>query len=367
MERPLIALIGNADQSENPDLARKAAEDLGAELARRACRLLVFSSSSAFVEWEAVQGYLKSKAKKAPKSIEVRYPPELDGKFPGEMQDDPLFVRAPQGGDWEASIYPSFANIDGLILIGGANTTKIAGLLALGSKTPMVALGGMGGSAYKVWNYLKGDRNNAATDDELNLMANRGWSENSAARFVEALLAQRERKQELERRAALGESEEHRRHVLTLLALIGCGLFVVVLLALVESWVSQELSRVFLWRLFGAPAIAGASGAAIRVLWDNWAQRAIPLQVRPITMTVALGLWASGVTGALFLLSQVWILGGLDLAHGGKLLGSAITVGLLTGLTLDKVFPKLIKAEVPVELKFAGKKLPKSEEPGSSG
>jgi hypothetical protein len=127
MERPLIAIIGDADKTKDPELARKAAGEIGAELAKRGCRLMVYSTSSKFVEWEVVQGFLRTKIKKEARSIEVRYPPELDARFPGEKPDDPLFVRTQQGGDWEVSIYPSFANLDGLILIGGGKPQKLRG------------------------------------------------------------------------------------------------------------------------------------------------------------------------------------------------------------------------------------------------
>jgi hypothetical protein len=355
MERPLIAVVGDAHRTKNPELAKRAAEDLGAELAKRGCRILVYSSSPDFVEWEIVQGFLRAKVKKEPRSVEVRYPPELDGRFPGEKPDDPLFVRTQQGGDWEASIYPSFANLDGLVLIGGGYTTKIAGLLALGSKTPLLTLGGMGGAAHEIWLQLKGDKNSTAIDDDLNLMATQTWTEGSAARCVEALLQQRDRKLRLEREAALGESERHRRRALTILAGVGCGLFAAVLLALVES-LSSQAPRWTLWILFGAPALAGGSGSAVRVLWDHWQQPTAPVELRPITMTVALGFWASGVAGALFVLPQIWALGVLDAGRAAKLSGFAVPIGLLAGLTLDKVFPKLLKYDIPVHSAVAENK-----------
>jgi hypothetical protein len=84
MERPLIAIVGDANKTKNPELARKAAGEIGSELAKRGCRLMVYSSSSDFVEWEVVQGFLRTKIKKEPRSIEVRYPRELHGMFPGE-------------------------------------------------------------------------------------------------------------------------------------------------------------------------------------------------------------------------------------------------------------------------------------------
>jgi hypothetical protein len=350
LERPLIAVIGDAGKAKQPELAKKAAEDLGSELAKRGFRMLVYSNKADFIEWHAVQGYLRSNTKKESRSIEVRYPPNLDGRFPGEKEDDPVFVRTQLGDDWEASFYPSFADIDALILIGGGQTTRIAGLLALGSKTPVLALAGLGGAAYEIWSQLGANNNATVTRDDLNVMANQMWTEKSAERSVDALVAQLRRKEELAKQAILGASEKRRKRVLTLLAVLGSGLFVIVLLALVESLTSGSLSRSFLWMLFGTPAIAGASGAAIRVLWDNWEQRAVPLELRPVTMTIALGFWASGVAGALFLLPQIWVLGSsLNPMQGGKLAGFAVPIGLLAGLTLDKVFPKLIKYDVPVK------------------
>jgi len=137
--------------------------------------------------------------------------------------------------------------------------------------------------------------------------------------------------------------------MLTILALVGCGLFAIVLLALVESLASHA-PRSYLWILFGTPAVAGASGAAVRVLWDNWQQKTVPLEVRPVLMTIVLGFWASGVVGAVFVLPQIWALKVFDVEQAAKLTGFAAPIGLLAGLALDRVFPQLIKYEVPVEL-----------------
>jgi hypothetical protein len=66
-------------------------------------------------------------------------------------------------------------------------------------------------------------------------------------------------------------------------------------------------------------------------------------------MAVALGFWASGVAGALFVLPQILSLGTLQITQASRLLPFAALIGLLAGLTLEKVFPKLIKVEVPVD------------------
>jgi hypothetical protein len=347
VEHPLIAIVGNASKTNNPDQAKNAAQELGAELARRECRIMVFSSDPQFIEWDVVLGFLRPKVKREPGCIEVRYPPNLDGRFLGEKDDDPLFIRTQQSGDWEASIYPSFAELDGLILIGGAYTTKIAGLLALGSRTPIVTLAGFGGAAYEVWDYLQRVRNNAAVKEDFNLMASKVWHDQSAVRLVDSLLQQRQRNLRSEKEALLGASERQRRKSLAFLAVLGTFLFILVLIALVQT-LDPDLPLLTRLLLFGAPGVAGASGAAIRVLWDNWQHGETELDVRPILMTVALGFWASGVAGALFLLPQIWVVGTITALQAHKLTGFAVPVGLLAGLTLDRVFPRLIKQDVPL-------------------
>ena len=348
MADPRIAIVGDAHKARLPDKAKDAAEKLGAELARRGCGILVFSSDPAFVECDLVRGYLASKSKKQPGSIEVRYPPDLDGLFEGEKPGDPVFNRRPLGREWEASFYPSLADVDGLILIGGGYTTKVTGLIAMGARTPLLPLAGFGGAAQNVLESLRTDRHSIATESELDLMAQTSWTENSAARCIDALLEQAKRRSALEEKAEVLDSERKRTRVLELLALVGSALFVVVLVAIAEAWHRADLSRSFLMMLFGAPAVAGASGAAIRVVWDNWRSDSVPLVLRPTGLTIALGFWASGVAGALFVLPQIVAIGGLGFEQASRLLPFAALIGLLAGLTLDKIFPKLIKVEVPL-------------------
>jgi hypothetical protein len=106
MRVPLIAIVGDANKTKNPSLARQAAEEIGGELAQRGCRILVYSSSPDFIEMGG-SGLPEIKGPAELRSVEVRYPPELDGRFPGEEPNDIRFVRTQQTGDWEASVYPS--------------------------------------------------------------------------------------------------------------------------------------------------------------------------------------------------------------------------------------------------------------------
>lgn len=354
MERPLVAILGDSSKTNNPDLAKRASRELGSELAKRNYRIIVFSAMKGFIEWEAVQGYLES-AKGIPGSIQVRYPPNLHSLFPGEKPDDPVFMRRQQTGDWEASIYPAFAEIDGLILVGGAYTVKIFGLLAIGSKTPVITLAGIGGGAQQVWQCLKGDRNSLTNDEDLDLMAIPDWTDSSARRLLDCLMRQMERQKDRATQAALGENERQRRKLLSTLAIIGSAFFIVVLFALTQLPILRSLPFWFRCLLFFVPAVAGASGAAIRVLWDNWDQRSIPLEVRPIAMTIALGFWAAGVVAALFLLEQIWVAGVAAVNDPSKFFGVCVGIGLIAGLTLNRVFPKLIQSDVPLRAHFPDK------------
>jgi hypothetical protein len=352
MPNPLVAIVGDANKSRDPALAKKAAEDLGAELAQRGCRILVFSSEPNMIEYEIVHGYLGVRGRRPPKSIQVRYPPQLHRLFPGEKPDDDRFDRQPQGAEWEVSFYTRLAAADGIIVIGGGYTTKVAGLIAIGSKTPIIALAGFGGAAENVLEYLRQERHSIAAEADLNVMAQQTWGTKSAEHCIDALLEQIERRRALDQQTEILKSERKRVWGLTMLAAIGSVLFALVLLALAEALHSDQTPRWISWILFGAPAAAGASGAAIRVLWDHYSRDQVtgpPLKLRPVGMTISLGFWASGVTGALFLMPQIASLGQLQATQAFRLLPFSSMVGLLTGLTLDRVFPRLLKIEIPVQ------------------
>ena len=351
MDRPLIAVIGDSAKCTKADVAKQAGYEVGRELAKLGCRLLVYSSLPQFIECNVVAGYLTSGVKLEDRSIEVRYPPEFHALFTGEKDGDPIFVRTQLAGDWEALLYPSFAELDGLIVIGGGPTAKRAGFLAMGSQTPFLLFAGLGGAAKEVWNYLPMGGTRLVTSDDRNLMASAEWHSESAARFTECLFEQMKRKADAQRDIVLGASERQRKTALTMLAVIGSALFLIVLLTLAYN-LPPKVTALSGFLLFGTPAIAGASGAAVRVLWDNWQQHEVPLELRPILMTVVLGFWASGVAALLFVLPQIWIAGDLQASQYYKLASFAVPVGILAGLTLDRVFPKLLKTEIPINTRF---------------
>jgi hypothetical protein len=160
MSGPLIAIVGDANpdrkfspEMKDPARARKAAEELGAELAQRGARLLVYGGP--FLEADVVRGFVAAKPTRD-RSILMWYTKDQEPPpFPEEQTHPALFDRRPQrGADWEIAFYRSITRADGLLLIGGDNATKISGQVAIGTRMPLLALAAFGGAAARVWDTL---------------------------------------------------------------------------------------------------------------------------------------------------------------------------------------------------------------------
>jgi len=135
----LIAVVGDANPNrqfnppmKDPAKAKRAAEELGAELARRGARLLIYGGP--FLEADVVRGFVAAKPAKDHSvlmwySKDQELPPFLE-----EADHPDLFERrAERGADWETAFYRSVTRADGVILIGGDNAAKISGQVAIGS------------------------------------------------------------------------------------------------------------------------------------------------------------------------------------------------------------------------------------------
>src|SRR5690242_2374324 len=109
MVTPLIAVVGDASPGRqfNPPMkddakARKAAEELGAELSHRGARLLVYGGP--FIESDVVRGFVAG-APKEDRSILMWYTKDQEPPpFPEEQNAPKLFERrAESGSDWEVA------------------------------------------------------------------------------------------------------------------------------------------------------------------------------------------------------------------------------------------------------------------------
>jgi len=347
---PKIAIIGSADPTRNvtPDnptprfpyappvateLARQMANMIGAEIARRGCRLLVYDSDNKFIEGEAVSGFVKE-AKRTPGSIVVRQPQTREPKlFPEEAERPELFERRVDTSDqWEVSFYRSIADdADGVVLIGGANSVLIAGQVAVGARVPMIALEKSGGAASSVWRSLRPEVD-LPTLDEHARMAH-GLTPEAVGRWVTALLDQRGRRFRV-------ETKQIRSH-----ALIAIAMFVLALvLAFAGHLFPLGQAGLPLWLLLFSTLLGGGSGAAIRMVFER-RYGVGPLVTPSIMVTLGLGMISGGLAGLLYIVSQP---GDVILTeHSALRLISIVTVvAVVAGLTAETVFRKLLGVDV---------------------
>jgi hypothetical protein len=335
MISPLIAIVGDIPSGRvlDPVLqdaakARKAAEELGAELAERGARLLVYGGP--YLEADVVRGFVAAKPKQD-HSIEMRYTKGNDPQpFPEEATHPKLFQRhSERGVDWEVAFYRAITRADGIILMGGGNATKISGQVAIGARMPILSLAEFGGGAAKVWETLSAGED-LPTREEIDLMA-RPWRAESAAACVKALFAQQER------RLIAAGAPSSALSVLTLL------LFLVALAIVPLEWGQNSFT---VWMLFVVPLVAGGAGALIRLMIDR--QRGTQSIAPGVLVAVVLGLVAGGIAGVLFVTAQLTAdpnlttVGTNLVSYARRSIPFALGVGFVAGLTSDAVFGKLL-------------------------
>lgn len=334
MSMKFISIVGSVDENRtydppggDPAEARNTAESLGMELAKRGYGIIVYAGD--YIERDVVRGFVKKAREK--KSIKVLFPSVKAG--PGEFPEyksathKPLFdPEVDDSTDWEMSFYGSLVKVDGVVVIGGAQSTLITGVLALTYHIPIIALRAYGGSGAKIWNVMKRGKG-LATAEEVNEMSH-GPDEGSIARWVDSLGTQA---QEARRRLSNKSAVQW--------AWTAVGLVVVWILALPLGYSllppggadpNGQSHHAFLVILFLAPMVAGASGATVRML--------LPDASTPTARTMALGVTAGAIAGVLYVVSH---LVANPNPHSFAILVIAVTFGFIAGLTFDNVFKKL--------------------------
>lgn len=338
MRGPLIAIVGDIDPTRTydppmnePAKAKMAAEELGAQLANRGARLLVYGGP--FLEAHVVRGFVAA-GPKQDRSILMWYSSnQAPTPFLEEATHPKLFERrSERGGDWVTAFYRSIARADGLILIGGETATMNSGQVAIGSRIPILTLPEFGGSAAKVWDSLTPGED-LPVRDEVSLMAEPWTTPDSAPKCIEALFAQYRRKQ-----LAAGTPRPA-------FAIIAGVLFLAALSIIPLVWGRNFFA---VWMLFMATPLAGGAGSALRPMVDRL--RGKPGPANTVLTTVVLGLIAGGMAGLLFVTAQLTgdpKLTTEDLnGYATRTIPYAVAIGLIAGLTSDVVFGKLLGLEV---------------------
>src|SRR6187549_2045962 len=128
MDNRIIAIVGSARKelmNDKENNARKAAQEIGNELAKAGWKIAVYGSNEDFIEYDVVIGYVSSGVNN-PKSIACYYPKGAQVKFEAMNSNPEYFERKPDTSqDWEVSFYRSLRDMDAILLFGGASSTFI--------------------------------------------------------------------------------------------------------------------------------------------------------------------------------------------------------------------------------------------------
>src|SRR5689334_10442386 len=347
MTSPLIAIVGSYDPAranelslKNIDQSKAAGLELGRELARQGCHVVVYASYPYLLEVDVVSGYVEiKKPNPEPDCIQVHY--SANSKKPSfveEPDNEGLFKFKPDiNPEWEISFYASLQHVDGLLMLGGGPSSMIAGVTAMGYGKPIVPVPYFGGYAYKIWGLLRNQQGILLTTAEL-LELSQPWNQESAKRCVELLLRQNDQlarqaqakeeqyKQELERQretlaqqfaAQMAATEAARRttkKMVTYYALVSAVFLVLALAGWGYAWGHKDLSSAWLLTfLIAAPLAAGISGSTIQVVFGTFGiggpkveeQKELP----PVVTSALMGLVGGGITMVLYIMSQFVAIG----------------------------------------------------------
>ena len=396
MTSPLIAVVGSYDPKRtdelslrNLDQSKAAGLELGRELARQGCRIVVYASYPFLLEVDVVAGYVEvKKANPEPNCIQVYYSVKYtQPAFSEEANNRGLFTFKPDTNpEWEVSFYASLRKVDGLLMLGGGPSSMIAGVVAMGYNKPVVAIASFGGYAKKIWELLPVQQQ-LLTAEEVYAMAEQ-WRPDSAKRYIEILLRQREqlaheaqqkeedairtqesfrqqlaakdeqRKVELDLQreelreqfaaetAAAAKSREASKNTVRRYALVSAAFLVIALTSWGYAWGRSGLTAAWLMPfLIAAPLAAGISGSTIQVVFGSLGIGGIKpdqMEIPPVVTSAAMGLVGGGITMLLYIVSQFVALGdNIEPKHYQRLIPFALCTGFAAGFALDVVVRKL--------------------------
>ncbi|MGW4727337.1 hypothetical protein [Streptomyces sp. NPDC004291] len=341
--RPLIAVVGSVDTARvfNPPLrgaeeAPEACRVLGAELFKAGCDLAVFSSKPTYIEADVVRGYAEAGSAEAPGTV-FAYPPRhksVDFALPADSAVTLQTVRD-TSGEWEVSYYRTLLDCDGVLLVGGGQSTRIAGIIAMSQQIPVLPVAAFGGGAGQVWVNLDKIRN-GLDDTGIALMGD-DWHPDAAPRLVASLLEQGARRREAETTAQRANRWTALRASASLAMSVLC--MVLSVAAIVLGPPAGPASARSLSLLLLAPLIASVGGALIRHSFEAEADS---------LRAAARGLGAGLVSVLLYCASQLLTVPTLlDALDVRRLLFFTVPLGFTAGFTFDLVFERLRSGAAP--------------------
>jgi len=344
-----LSIIGSADPARNdqtrPDAyqppvsiddSKEMAKNIGEELARRGHGLVVYDA--AFIEADVVSAFVAVTKNVNPSTAPIIIRQPQDSKivpFKEEHTHPALFERrADKTGMWEVSFFRSLADSDGLILVGGSYSTSVAGQVAIGARIPILALERSGGSARTVWKTIAPGVDLPSIVEHAQMA--RDASREMVARWIDGLETQRRRRYAVETGPILWH------------AAYASLLFILAIVAALGSHLVPDVPEfpdsVRKAMFFGSTLLAGAAGAAIRMVFER-RYGSGSLVPPAIGITLALGMMAGALAGLLYFVAQP---GKLELTGDGglRLVSIVIVVSTIAGLTVEAIFRKLLGIDV---------------------
>jgi hypothetical protein len=341
MTNRAIAIVGSADEKRtydppipDPLATQDMAKKLGDALARAGYGLIVYSASPGLIERYVVNGFVAS-GKAKPRSIIVFSPfgSTKAAAFVEREKHDELFdIRQDNNTGWEVSFFRSLSRTDGVVMIGGGQSTLITGVLALTYRIPLLALSAYGGNASKVWASLVAGRD-LPTQEQIHAMADlatpeviKKWLQSLEAQFAAKKAEQREQAHTWPAVTALFV-------LIFWVSALPLGFLLVPTVGNGNVAPSGWHGTLFLFLLFLSPLLAGGSGATIRTLLPAGARTATPT-----LRTGVLGVAAGALASLLYILGQ---LVGNPYPYNFVVLAFSVVFGFIAGFTSDSVFKKL--------------------------
>ncbi|GAA4050206.1 hypothetical protein [Streptomyces shaanxiensis] len=339
--RPVVAIVGSLEpgrpytpELRRPDAAPAACRELGRQLAAAGYDLAVFSAKPKYVEYDVVQGYAREADGAGTVFLHVPRHRDHDFGLPEGSAAEVRLVRD-TGPEWEVSFYRTLLSCDAALLVGGAQSTRVAGVIALSQRIPLLPVAAFGGGASQVWANLDKVRNDT-TDDDIVLLG-QDWRADSARRLVQCLDRQRLRRAEWQRQG----DRSARRSLLSAglgtavaLLLLVCSLLGFVLAGEPGPATGRRLAV-----LVVTPLLAAMAGAVIRSSFetaDQWPRAAVR------------GLGAGVVSVLLYVASQLLTVPSLlDELDVRRLLFFTLPLGFSAGFTFDLVFERLRSGAAP--------------------
>jgi hypothetical protein len=339
--RPVVAIVGSIESGraytpelKRPDAAPAACRELGRQLALAGYDLAVFSAKPKYVEYDVVQGYAQEADGAGTVFLHVPRHRDHDFRLPDGSSAEVRLVRD-SGPEWEVSFYRTLLDCDGVLLVGGGQSTRVAGVIAMAQRIPMLPVAAFGGGASQVWANLDKVRNDT-TDDDIVLLG-QDWRSDSARRLVRCLDQQRLRRAD--------RQHAHERTARRSLLSAGLGTAVALLLlmcSLLGFPLAGEPGPATGRRLavlVGTPLLASMAGAVIRSSFeaaDQWPRAAVR------------GLGAGVVSVLLYVASQLLTVPSLlDELDVRRLLFFTVPLGFSAGFTFDLVFERLRSGTAP--------------------